>query len=309
MHLTLIYDPTQDDAKVEPSHDVIFLHGLTGDSESTWTAPNRTKSWLETLLAPQFPHMNIWTCDWDWKKHNTITDLAGAFLKRLGNSTRRRPVFIIAHDIGCLIVAQAVLLLQEAPDDCFYVGTIARNLCGMILMDAPFGGGVSTVLRSRQQMEPEDLGISKPHALGFDDGPYPDKSYMDLWNMGHPEVRHLSLEFLNHVLELQRWDKVDGISVVCSTRAEDHRERILAWPFEPTELSWRYISSYSSHSGMTKFVDGTERSYKFIVADIRYQIYNKQFMGEFHWFFNREHLRKDNKTPEPFKNTTPGSLS
>ena len=293
MHLTLLVDPTTEDPKVVPSHDLIFLHGLTGNSETTWTAPGRTKSWLETLLAPAFPKMNIWLCDWDWTTPNTIEDLAGAFVKRLGNSTKRRPAFIVAHDIGCLIAAKAVLMLQEADDECWYMRTIARGLIGLLMMDGPFHGGISNLNRVRTQMQPADLGIPQPNPNNIDHGPIPDKSYTDLWIQGNPVTKQITEEYIDHILDLQKWDRVRGFSLACSTRPEEHREMVLHWPYEPREMVWRYISVYASHTGMTRLIDGNERVWSYLRTEIQSQIWNHEALGDFHFFFNRDHLREE----------------
>src|SRR5450756_1051689 len=44
---------------------IIFIHGLTGDRERTWTAKNAPLPWIKTLLPTEIPNVRILTFGYD----------------------------------------------------------------------------------------------------------------------------------------------------------------------------------------------------------------------------------------------------
>jgi hypothetical protein len=47
------------------SKSIIFVHGLTGDREETWTAKNAVAPWPQTLLPAQIPSARVLTFGYD----------------------------------------------------------------------------------------------------------------------------------------------------------------------------------------------------------------------------------------------------
>jgi hypothetical protein len=47
------------------NYSVIFIHGLTGDRERTWTAMGQTEPWPKTLLPTVLPKARILTFGYD----------------------------------------------------------------------------------------------------------------------------------------------------------------------------------------------------------------------------------------------------
>lgn len=43
----------------------MFVHGLTGDREGTWTAKQTSSPWPQTLLPSKFPHARVLTFGYD----------------------------------------------------------------------------------------------------------------------------------------------------------------------------------------------------------------------------------------------------
>jgi hypothetical protein len=46
-------------------YSVIFIHGLTGDRERTWTATGQTEAWPKTLLPTALPKARVLTFGYD----------------------------------------------------------------------------------------------------------------------------------------------------------------------------------------------------------------------------------------------------
>lgn len=50
---------------------IVFIHGLTGDREKTWTALDHTNPWPKSLLPDEIPNARILTFGYD----ADVTDL------------------------------------------------------------------------------------------------------------------------------------------------------------------------------------------------------------------------------------------
>ena len=65
-----------------PQPSIVFVHGLTGDREKTWTAKNATAPWPKTLLPSKIPNARVLTFGYD----AYVTDWQGMVSKnRIGN--------------------------------------------------------------------------------------------------------------------------------------------------------------------------------------------------------------------------------
>ena len=72
---------------------IVFVHGLTGDRESTWTAKGAASAWPESLLLNDLPQARIimygYDADvvnfWSMASQNTIGDHSQKFLTSLAN--------------------------------------------------------------------------------------------------------------------------------------------------------------------------------------------------------------------------------
>ncbi|MCJ1248031.1 hypothetical protein MMC30_005246 [Trapelia coarctata] len=115
----VLYSPREP----KPTADVVFVHGLTGHREATWTGgkgPTRVL-WPEKLLPTKIPGARISTYGYDadyatfWRMQsrnnianhasNLITDLANL---RDEDETTEIPIIFVAHSLGGLLVKKAL---------------------------------------------------------------------------------------------------------------------------------------------------------------------------------------------------------
>ncbi|CAI7595185.1 unnamed protein product [Penicillium glandicola] len=126
--------------------DIVFVHGLTGNREKTWTHENGTL-WPRDLLAKDLSQTRIMTFGYDVDIFNftsiTFSDrlydhsqsLAYAVVsQRIDCSTR--PILFIAHSLGGLVCQQA-LILSNSIDGLW---EISSSAIGVIFMGTPHYG-------------------------------------------------------------------------------------------------------------------------------------------------------------------------
>ena len=98
---------------------IVFVHGLTGKRTKTWLADGAAKPWPEELLSKKIPEARIVTYGYDadvvhfikQAGQNTVREHAQNFVGdltdlRRGTSSLQRPLIIVAHSLGGLLVEQ-----------------------------------------------------------------------------------------------------------------------------------------------------------------------------------------------------------
>ncbi|UPK96915.1 hypothetical protein LCI18_007850 [Fusarium solani-melongenae] len=118
----------QDQDGVEVLHDcpdatvdICFVHGLTGNRISTWTAHGQTAPWPKTLLPEKLSKARILTYGYDAyivskavASSNRLIDhamnlLIDLIIERAGSRASSRPLVFVAHSLGGLVCKEAIL--------------------------------------------------------------------------------------------------------------------------------------------------------------------------------------------------------
>ena len=127
---------------------IIFVHGLTGKRQSTWTHANGL-CWPLDLLPGLFPRARILTFGYDadvvrlWNAvgANTLRDhgksLAAAVADAQPATGQRRIVFV-AHSLGGLVVEQALLLCRWSNEP--RLNRVIEDTIGVLFMGTPHQG-------------------------------------------------------------------------------------------------------------------------------------------------------------------------
>ena len=134
----------------EATIDICFVHGLTGNRDSTWTAHGQSTPWPKTLLPPKLSKARILTYGYD----AYIVRKSVALLKRLIDhatnllndlTTDRaccdastRPLIFVTHSLGGLVCKEAILLSRNNPDA--HLRDIFDHTKGIIFMGTPHKG-------------------------------------------------------------------------------------------------------------------------------------------------------------------------
>ncbi|KAH8662953.1 Alpha/Beta hydrolase protein [Tricladium varicosporioides] len=130
--------------------DICFVHGLTGNRDSTWTASGQSLPWPKTFLPPKLSKARILTYGYDAYivqksvvSSNRLTDHATNLLNDLTAdraccNALSRPLIFIAHSLGGLVCKETVLLSRNNPDT--HLRGIFDHTKGIIFMGTPHKG-------------------------------------------------------------------------------------------------------------------------------------------------------------------------
>ncbi|KAK2929023.1 Alpha/Beta hydrolase fold [Fusarium oxysporum f. sp. vasinfectum] len=131
--------------------DIIFLHGLRGDREKTWTKNGVV--WPKDLLSDDIPATRIFLFGYDTnitsagqsgatktEIHSDAEDVCAKLAaERLSTQTVDRPIIFVAHSLGGLVAAQILVHGEHKPENSTEA-SIAKNVRGMVFLGTPFRG-------------------------------------------------------------------------------------------------------------------------------------------------------------------------
>lgn len=131
--------------------DIIFIHGLTGDREKTWTAKGAAAPWPQTLLPLKVPNTRILTFGYDayiadWRgmvSQNRIGNhamnlLAAVAAFRDDDDTNHRPLIFVCHSLGGLVCENALVIADQRPEK--HLKSILELTRGIVFLGTPHHG-------------------------------------------------------------------------------------------------------------------------------------------------------------------------
>ncbi|RSL83110.1 hypothetical protein CEP52_016800, partial [Fusarium oligoseptatum] len=131
--------------------DIVFVHGLTGDRDKTWTAQNATEPWPKALLPTTLRTARILTFGYDssvvdWQavvSQSRIANHAWNLLTSLAtyrdkDGTNERPIVFVCHSLGGLVCEDALVTSRQRPER--HLQNILRSTRGIIFLGTPHHG-------------------------------------------------------------------------------------------------------------------------------------------------------------------------
>jgi hypothetical protein len=130
--------------------DICFVHGLTGDRTTTWTAQGQYDPWPKKLLPSKLSSARILTYGYDAyvvrgsvAGSNRLIDHATNLLNDLStdrdlHKAASRPIIFVAHSLGGLVCKKAILRSRNNPDA--HLRNIFNCTKGVIFMGTPHKG-------------------------------------------------------------------------------------------------------------------------------------------------------------------------
>jgi protein SERAC1 len=138
--------PHADSLFADSRLSIVFVHGLTGNREKTWTHRNGI-FWPGSLLPEDFPRARIMTFGYDadivrfWTiaSSNRLGDHGKSLVYALLDQREQvgqRPIIFVAHSLGGLVCEDALNLSDRRQS----LRSILSNTLGIVFMGTPHGG-------------------------------------------------------------------------------------------------------------------------------------------------------------------------
>ncbi|KAJ9656084.1 hypothetical protein H2201_008656 [Coniosporium apollinis] len=112
--------------------DIVFVHGLTGNRETTWTHKESKTFWPQTLLAHDLPNARILTFGYD-------ADIVGA-LNTAGSDTLRDHGKSLANDVALRRMRSRTALLVARGAAQQHLKDVLESTAAIAFMGTPHIG-------------------------------------------------------------------------------------------------------------------------------------------------------------------------
>ncbi|PSK36144.1 hypothetical protein B9Z65_5959 [Elsinoe australis] len=239
--------------------DVVFVHGLTGNRDKTWTHASTSCFWPEELLPTDLPNARVYTYGYDadvihvleQASQSRIANHAQTLLSTLANARERsetadRPLFFVAHSLGGLVVEDMLLHAKNSAED--HMKSVLSATAGICFMGTPHCGSHladwAKVCRSVASMagaNTDIVGVLQPQS---------------------EVLARIQQEF--HTMIRARGDAGQPqLRITCFYEDLDTRGVGAVVPKHSAILpAYTAISIHGDHTGMTKFSDATDTGYQ-----------------------------------------------
>lgn len=254
------------DAKV----DMVFVHGLHGDREKTWT--KNGVLWPRDLLSTDLPNSRILTFGYDSNvTHMNPSEItqgrmgshAADLCAKLANLRRRtetteRPIIFVAHSLGGLICADALVMgdRKASGDNAQHIAKYTR---GVVFLGTPFRG--SSVADWAERLRRIVNVFYDTNAASFTDLRLKSETLRGLGE-AFPDVLRKRLESSKERIEVAFFNeqlKTRSIMVV---------DEFSAWiPGFGEKASIR-----ADHSNICKFDNKDDEGYRLVMSSIKKMI-------------------------------------
>ncbi|KAL8366543.1 hypothetical protein RB595_010413 [Gaeumannomyces hyphopodioides] len=244
--------------------DICFVHGLTGNRDSTWTADGQSMPWPGTLLPQKLKNARILTYGYDAyvlrrsvASNNRLKDHARNLLNdlttdRASCEARSRPLIFVAHSLGGLVCKEAILRSRNHPES--YLRDIFDCTKGIIFMGTPHKGSWMA-----------DWGRISARAIGLVKST--NKSLTEILETKHQFLESIQGRFLDMIREQRESGR--RLEVTCFFEE-------LPLPVAGTVVSkesatlegFTSISIHANHRDMVRFSSMEESGFKRLLGEL-----------------------------------------
>ncbi|KAL8870709.1 MAG: hypothetical protein Q9174_003308 [Haloplaca sp. 1 TL-2023] len=250
--------------------DIVFIHGLGGDSKRTWTVGDCC--WPLDLLPKDITKARVFsfgypaniTSFWGPPSKTDIGDHADSLRwalldERLDCSNR--PIIFVAHSLGGLVCAEAILRAKQTADG--DMATIADTTHGIAFLGTPHRGS--------NEAKWAEVG-RKIYALMGDT----NNTLLKEMSQGSGRLVKIGHDF-PFWLRQQSEQARQKVSVVCFFEALDTKAiggRVVTKEEATLEGGYETIEIEENHEGMCKCKDRNDPVYKVIIGVLRIWVKN-----------------------------------
>jgi hypothetical protein len=244
--------------------DICFVHGLTGDRESTWTADGQSAPWPQTLLPARLDKARILTYGYDAyivrsgvAGGNRLIDHATNLLHdlttdRSNNNASSRPLIFVAHSLGGLVCKKAILLSRNNPDA--HRRAVFDCTKGVIFMGTPHKG---SWMADWANIPASALGLVKST----------NKKLLELLETSNQLLESIQIEFWSMVRGLRESGR--RFEVTCFFEELPlHGAGMVVSKESATLEGYTSITIHADHKRMTKFASAEENGFKRLLGEL-----------------------------------------
>lgn len=244
--------------------DVCFVHGLTGDRESTWTAHGQSAPWPKTLLPPKLTRARILTYGYDVfilrkgvagsnrlidHATNLVNDLTS---DRSGSNASSRPLIFVAHSLGGLVCKKAILLSRNNPDD--HLRGVFNCTKGIIFMGTPHKG---SWMAGWAAIPASAVGAVKST----------NKSLLAILQTDHQLLESIQVEFWSMVRGLREGGRRFEVTCFFEELPLPMVGKVVSKESATLE-GYASFSIHANHSDMVKFHSAEENGFRRLLAEL-----------------------------------------
>ncbi|KAH6635938.1 hypothetical protein F5144DRAFT_161070 [Chaetomium tenue] len=237
--------------------DICFVHGLTGNRDSTWTYPGHAEPWPKTLLPKDLPDARLLTFGYDAyvvnnsvASNNRLNDHASNFMNdlcrgRASAGAQGRPIILVAHSLGGLVCKKAILRSRDNPDR--RLRDLFDSVRGIIFMGTPHKG---SWMADWAKVPAGALGVVKSV----------NKSLLQILQTENQLLEDVQITFW----EMMRQQREGGreLEVVCFF--EELGLPVVGPVVSKTSATlegWQSLSIHANHANMVKFPSEEHNGY------------------------------------------------
>ncbi|KAK0720822.1 Alpha/Beta hydrolase protein [Lasiosphaeris hirsuta] len=243
--------------------DICFVHGLTGDRDSTWTAQG--EFWPQTLLPLKLPGARILSYGYDayiakatsTASENRLIDHATNLLTDLTNDRAlndapNRPLIFIAHSLGGLVCKETILMSRNNPEH--HLRGIFESLRGIVFMGTPHKG---SWVADWAKIPASALGLIKST----------NKSLLQILETNNQLLESLQIRFWSMIRELRE----DGRRLEVTCFFEELPLPVVGKVVSKESATLEGYSAFSihaNHGDMVRFRSVEDNGYKRLLGEL-----------------------------------------
>ncbi|KAF4338214.1 hypothetical protein FBEOM_7899 [Fusarium beomiforme] len=244
--------------------DICFVHGLTGNRDSTWTAKGQSKPWPETLLPLKLTSARILTYGYDAyivrrsvASTNGLIDHAKNLLNDLStdracSNASSRPLVFVAHSLGGLVCKEAVLLSRNNPES--HLRGIFDCTKGVVFLGTPHRG---SWMADWARIPTSALGIVKST----------NKSLLKILETDDKYLQSVQDRFWSMVREQQKAGRDLEVTCFYEELPLSGVGKVVSKDSATLE-SYNAISIHANHSNMVKFSSADDNGFKRLLGEL-----------------------------------------
>lgn len=136
---------------IEPSVDIVFVHGLTGNAYSTWLHEDSGTHWPSRLLGQDIPDarilsygydadiVNLWNPVSNSRLSNHAENMVGDLARyRERTDTETRKILFVAHSLGGLVTEHALSHSRNVVEQ--HLRQVEHCTAGIVFLGVPHCG-------------------------------------------------------------------------------------------------------------------------------------------------------------------------